>query len=84
MKHAEQLSDSLTGNLANHDMTQKASPGHCSGLLLVRLWQTNLNLGHCERELFEDLLNPANLYRHLLKEVVLRCIAVFEVRNHKC
>lgn len=37
VKRAEQLSDGLTGNLANHDMTQKASRRLYSGLLLVRL-----------------------------------------------
>lgn len=82
VKRSKPLSDSLTGNLANHDMTQKASTRHCSGLL-VRLWKTN---GHCEMELFENLITPANLHCHLLKEVVLRCSAILEVscRNHKC
>lgn len=54
MKRAEQLSDGLTGNLANHDMTQNARLRLCSGLL-VRLCKTNFKFGHCEEVLFEDL-----------------------------
>lgn len=46
------LPDSLTGNLANHGVTQKANKGISLVIGLVVSEAVVMHAGHCEMELF--------------------------------